>query len=110
MKEEIVVHTQKEFDDIKKNFNGIITIKDTNEEIIVTPRRKATIKIRGSCHATVKETAYVKVYDEAYVKAFDSAFVGAFNHANIMASNDASVFAHDYANIIALNKAYRIYC
>ena len=69
MKEEIVVHTQKEFDDIKQDFDGLIIIKDTDKEIVITPRNKATIEIGGSSHATVKGTAYVKAIDEAYVKA-----------------------------------------
>ncbi len=106
MKEEIVVHTQKEFDDIKQDFDGLIIIKDTDEEIIVTPRNKATIKIGGSSHATVKGTAYVKAIDEAYVKAFDSATIEAFNKANIIAAGTSIVIAFGYANIIALNKSY----
>ena len=28
MKEEIIVHSQKEFDDIKQDFDGLIIIKD----------------------------------------------------------------------------------
>ena len=105
MKEEIVVHTQKEFDDIKQDFDGLIIIKDTDKEIVITPRNKATIEIGGSSHATVKGTAYVKAIDEAYVKAFDSATVEAFNKANIIAAGTSSVIAFGYANIIALNKA-----
>ena len=106
MKEEIIVHSQKEFDDIKQDFDGLITIKDTDKEIVITPRNKATIEIGGSSHATVKGTAYVKAIDEAYVKAFDSATVEAFNKANIIAAGTSSVIAFGYANIIALNKAY----
>ena len=105
MKEEIIVHSQKEFDDIKQDFDGLITIKDTDKEIVITPRNKATIEIGGSSHATVKGTAYVKAIDEAYVKAFDSATVEAFNKANIIAAGTSSVIAFGYANIIALNKA-----
>ena len=106
MKEEIVVHTQKEFDDIKQDFDGLIIIKDTDKEIVITPRNKATIEIGGSSHATVKGTAYVKAIDEAYVKAFDSATIEAFNKANIIAAGTSIVIAFGYANIIALNKSY----
>lgn len=105
MKEEIVVHTQKEFDDIKQDFDGLIIIKDTDKEIVITPRNKATIEIGGSSHATVKGTAYVKAIDEAYVKAFDSATIEAFNKANIIAAGTSIVIAFGYANIIALNKS-----
>jgi hypothetical protein len=53
----IVVHSQNDFDNIKNNFNGVVTIKGTNEEICITPLEKATIEIRGSSRAEAYSTS-----------------------------------------------------
>ena len=111
---EIIVHTQKELDNIPLDYKGQIIIDDTNEMWLevkhnyynyVIARNSAMVDAYDSARVDAYDSARVYARNSARVYAYDSARVDAYDSAMVDARNSARVYAYDSARVDARNSA-----
>lgn len=102
---EIIVRNQKEWNDIPKDYNGCISIQDTDSYIIVAKRKGFSVVVGDKSSVVVKGSASVEARDNSYVEAWGSASVVAWGNASVVAGDNASVEAYGNSSVVAWDKS-----
>jgi hypothetical protein len=98
---EIEVHSQKEFDDVSKEFDGVIVIKNTIEIISVVARENSrvvawgnsSVEARGNSSVEARENSRVVAWGNSSVEARENSRVVAWGNSRVVARGNSSVEA-----------------
>jgi len=87
---EIIVRTQKEWDNIPKEFDGYIYIQNADSCIIVAERKGISVVARGSASVVARDYSSVVAGDNASVEAWEHASVVAGGNVQIIKDSDCT--------------------
>jgi len=102
--DEIIVRTQKEWNDIPKEFDGYISIQDA--DIIVAEMKGSRVEAKGNASVVAWNNVFIIARDHASVEARNHASVEAWDNASVIACENSSVMAVDNSSVIARNNSF----
>ena len=107
--DEIIVRTQKEWDDIPQNFRGYVTIqgnKYIDDPIVISNEKGVAINVRKDGLVEVRGGVQIYGYENAEIRAFENSRIIVGDKAVVYAYNRARVKAYSSCRIILNDKAY----
>ena len=96
----IEVHSQKEFDDVSKEFDGVIVIKNTIEIISVVARENSSVEARENSHVVAWENSRVVARGNSRVEAWENSSVEAWGNSSVVARENSHGKAFDNSRIL----------
>ena len=103
---EIEVHSQKEFDDVSKEFDGVIVIKNTIEIISVVARENSRVVARGNSSVEAWENSRVEARGNSSVVAWENSSVEAWGNSSVEAWGNSSVEAWRNSSVVAWENSH----
>ena len=105
MKEEIIVHSQSEFDAIPKDFDGLIVIEKTIGVISVEARGNSSVVAWDNSSVVARGNSRVEARGNSSVVAWDNSSVEARGNSSVVARENSSGKAFDNSRILILDKS-----
>ena len=99
--EKIEVHSQKEFDDVSKEFDGVIVIKNTIEIISVVARENSSVEAWGNCRVEAWGNSSVVAWGNSRVEARENSHVEAWENSSVEARENSHVEAWENSSVVA---------
>jgi len=96
----IEVHSQKEFDDVSKEFDGVIVIKNTIEIISVVARENSSVEARENSHVVARGNSSVVAWENSRVEAWENSSVEAWGNSSVVARENSHGKAFDNSRIL----------
>jgi hypothetical protein len=99
MTRKVIIKTQKEYDDLDKNFNEFTDIEIRSDEIIII--REAY----GNSRVTAYSNSTIEAYSNSRVRAYDNSTVEAYSNSTIEAYSNSRVRAYDNSRVTAFENS-----
>jgi hypothetical protein len=99
---EVTVKTQKDWDAIPNDFNGVIYINAAKETIIIVRERKGwRVEAWDNSSVEAWDNSSVVARDNSSVEAWDNSSVVARDNSSVVARDNSSVEAWDNSSVVA---------
>jgi uncharacterized protein YhfF len=104
--EKIEVHSQKEFDDVSKEFDGVIVIKNTIEIISVVAWGNSSVEAWENSSVVARGNSRVEAWGNSHVVAWGNSSVEAWENSSVVARENSSVVARENSHVVAWGNSH----